>query len=463
MSQSKLAAVGAFVTGGLLLFAIGLFMIGDRRLLFADQFQLKAEFGKITGVQVGTKVRLAGLDAGEVLAVDIPSRPSERFVITMRVREDLRPLIRTDSVGSIQTDGIVGSAFIQISRGSDAASAVSSGDTIAGNDPIEFSDLIAEGRNTFRTVTAEISQLRGEVSNTFVALTRTVESAESLVATSNAELRSMARSSVGVADEARAMISEVQGIVQRVGEGEGPLGRLLTDDALADRISGMAEDAGATMSNLRATTARAKEAVDDFTAPGGNSAGIMADLGITLSQSREVMSDLAESTEAIKRAWPLRGFFQDRGFYDLDSLTAAEYRAGTLARRDRMPMRIWLGADVLFVPSADGPEVLSDDGKKRLDSAMADLLRFPRDSPLVVEGYAAVGTPSPFLASEDRAIAVRNYLVEKYRRRVDLTGTMPLGTEADGSPSGDGRWAGVSLAMFVHRDDLRNTPAVAQQ
>ncbi len=456
MSQSKLATVGAFVTGGLLLFAIGLFMIGDRRLLFADQFRLNAEFGKITGLQAGTKVRLAGLDAGEVLEIEIPSRPSEQFVVTMRVREDLRQLIRSDSICSIQTDGIVGSSFIQISRGSDTASAVSSGATIEGNDPIEFSDLIAEGRNTFRTVNTEIGELRAEVENAFVALTRTVESADGLLGDSSVELRSMAQASVGVADEARAMLTDVRGIVQRVGEGEGSLGRLLTDDALADRVSAMAEDAGQTMSNLRETTARAKQAVDDFTAPGGDGTGLAADLGVTLSQTREVMSDLAESTEALKRSWPLRGFFQDRGFYDLDSLTAAEYRAGTLARRDRMPMRIWIGADVLFVQSADGVEVLSDDGRKRLDSAMADLLRFPRDSPLVVEGYAGAEAPSPFLTSEDRAIAVRDYLVDKYRRRVDLTGTMPLGTEADGSPSGDGRWEGVSLAMFVHKDDLRN-------
>ena len=77
MSRMRVV-VGAFIVGGILLFAGGLFLIGDRRLLFAKQFELNATFGKVTGLQVGGKVRLAGFDAGEVLEIIIPPRPSDR-------------------------------------------------------------------------------------------------------------------------------------------------------------------------------------------------------------------------------------------------------------------------------------------------------------------------------------------------------------------------------------------------
>ena len=79
MGSPRLALVGTFVGGGLLLFAVGLFLIGDRRLLFAEDFEVEADFGNVTGIVVGTSVRLAGLDAGEVLGLEIPSRPGERF------------------------------------------------------------------------------------------------------------------------------------------------------------------------------------------------------------------------------------------------------------------------------------------------------------------------------------------------------------------------------------------------
>ena len=79
MNRFRGALVGGFVIGGVLLFGAGLFLIGDRRLLFDRQFEINSTFGKVTGLQVGTRVRLAGLDAGEVLEIQIPSRPSDRF------------------------------------------------------------------------------------------------------------------------------------------------------------------------------------------------------------------------------------------------------------------------------------------------------------------------------------------------------------------------------------------------
>jgi len=75
MERSREAWVGAFVVGGIALFAAGLFMIGDRRLLFTDHFEVSTTFAKVTGLEVGTRVRLAGLDAGEVLEIRVPPGP----------------------------------------------------------------------------------------------------------------------------------------------------------------------------------------------------------------------------------------------------------------------------------------------------------------------------------------------------------------------------------------------------
>ena len=160
MGSPRLAWVGTFVIGGLLLFAVGLFMIGDRRLLFAERFEVEADFGNVTGIAIGTGVRLAGFDAGEVLGIEIPLNPGERFRVRMRVREDLRPLVRTDSVAAVLTDGLLGSVFIQIRSGSAEAPPVEDGGRIRGVDAIEIADLIEEGRQTFTTVAAEFVGLR---------------------------------------------------------------------------------------------------------------------------------------------------------------------------------------------------------------------------------------------------------------------------------------------------------------
>ena len=53
----------------------------------------------------------------------------------MRVREDLHPLIRVDSVATIQTDGLVGNKFVQIDAGTDQAAIVPAAGTMQSREP----------------------------------------------------------------------------------------------------------------------------------------------------------------------------------------------------------------------------------------------------------------------------------------------------------------------------------------
>ena len=75
---ARATGVGIFVIAGLLLFAIGLFMIGDRRMAFATKFTLYTQFARITGLQPGAIVRVAGAKAGSVIQILPPGRPSQR-------------------------------------------------------------------------------------------------------------------------------------------------------------------------------------------------------------------------------------------------------------------------------------------------------------------------------------------------------------------------------------------------
>ena len=72
---ARATGVGIFVIAGLLLFAIGLFMIGDRRMAFATKFTLYTQFARITGLQPGAIVRVAGARAGSVIQI-LPPGPA---------------------------------------------------------------------------------------------------------------------------------------------------------------------------------------------------------------------------------------------------------------------------------------------------------------------------------------------------------------------------------------------------
>jgi phospholipid/cholesterol/gamma-HCH transport system substrate-binding protein len=455
MNRLRQALVGAFVLGGLLLFGGGLFLIGDRRLLFVDQFEINSTFGKVTGLQVGTRVRVAGLEAGEVLEIGLPSRPSDRFRVRMRLREDVRQLVRADSTCAVQTDGIVGNAFIQISVGTDGAAPVAPGDTIAGIDPIEFADLIQEGRDTFRTVAREVIDVKEDVSAAVDVLTETIATANGVIANVGRDVGTLTATSARVVENVQGTIVDARALVNDVRAGQGTIGQLLTDRTLYERMTGVGREAEQVVRNLRETTDHARAGVEGFVAPDGTAQQVAQTLRNTLAEVQEVTSDLAEGTEALKRNFLFRGFFRQRGFFDLDAISREAYQSGALEGKERTALRIWIDANVLFTRDADGTERLTAAGRRRLDSAMADLVRYPRDSPLVVEGYAeARDGQAPYLVSIDRAQIVRDYLLGRFRRQTTLTDIMPMSDEAPGSPRGDGRWSGVALSLFVRNDVL---------
>jgi phospholipid/cholesterol/gamma-HCH transport system substrate-binding protein len=112
-TSTKVAGVGVFVLGGLL-FSVGLFMIGDRQMAFAKKVTVYTEFKKITGLQPGAIVRVSGAKAGSITHILPPDMPSGKFRVELEIVESLHQLVRTDSLATIETEGLVGGNYLGI-------------------------------------------------------------------------------------------------------------------------------------------------------------------------------------------------------------------------------------------------------------------------------------------------------------------------------------------------------------
>lgn len=444
MQKNRLAAVGAFVIAGLGLFALGLFLIGDRRMLFSDTFEVYAEFSRIAGLQNGAVVRVAGMNAGEVEAIHLPPAPSAKFRVRLRVREDLHQLIRLDSVASIQNDGLVGNKFIQVESGTDQSPVVPPSGTIQSREPFDLAEVFERLDESLDLITTTFVEVKAGVNEALGAVSAAARDAQTLIDDVGTEVRSITSSSQKVA-------ADLQVILTGVRQGRGSVGKFLTDDAFYERARGIAAEAERAVGNLREASESAKAALGEFRGNQGPVRGVVADFQQSLSAARETLTDLAQTTEALKRNFFFRGFFNRRGYFDLDDISVEQYRQGALETNDRRVLRIWVDAAVLFALGPDGQERLTDDGRARLDSAMAPFLRYPRTTPLVVEGYANGATSDvQFVLSRTRAQLVRDYVVGKFGLDAGYVTTMPLGPEAPESPA-NGRWEGVALALFVQR------------
>src|ERR1035438_2023201 len=92
--------IGLFLVIGFGLFTAILFVIGNRHEAFSRHMEIYSEFSNLSGVANGAKVRVSGLDAGEVKQIEIPESPSAKFRLRLQVQTKLRGMIRKDSVVS---------------------------------------------------------------------------------------------------------------------------------------------------------------------------------------------------------------------------------------------------------------------------------------------------------------------------------------------------------------------------
>jgi phospholipid/cholesterol/gamma-HCH transport system substrate-binding protein len=418
-------------------------------MLFARKFTVYTEFATVSGLQDGAEVRVAGMTAGEVTDVWVPSSPAAKFRVRLQIREDLHPLVRTDSVATIRTEGLVGGKYLQVGVGSERAPRAPAGSTIPSQEPFEIADLLQQASTTVRTVNETIVDLRGDVETTIRTIAETAADADQLVNDVGAQVRDITRTASQIANDTQA-------IVRGVREGRGAAGQFITDDQIYRRAVEIAGEARQTVDNLRAATEEARRMVQEAGGRGG-AQGVVAGLRETIDQAHEAMASLAEDTEALKHNWFFSGYFKRRGYFSLADLSPADYRQGALEKGNRVALRIWLRADLLFVtePGSTTP-VLTSDGSARLDSAMAGFLTYRGSGPFVVEGYATEGTPAERLITSRRfASAVRSYLIDRFDLVPSSIAVMPLGLDAAGSPAG-GTWDGVALAMFVEKKTLQN-------
>lgn len=475
MDSSRKVLLGAFVVVGLFLFALGLFWIGDRRQLFSDSIELQANFENVSGLSRGAVVRVAGADAGEVLNIGVPLEPGAPFRVLFRVTADLQTILREDSVATIQTDGLVGNKFLQVASGTAAFPEASPGSTIRSREPIEIGDLMQRLNELAQSGDEAVDDIRAGITRSVDALLELNSATTGVIDRIGGEIEGIAETGSGIA-------TNLSGIVEDVRGGRGSIGRILTDDSLYNDMRAAAAEAQEAIANMRALsddfravsadiremdlgqrvdriganvealtreaaafTEKATALIDSFQGTTGPD-GLMADVRRTLDNTNRAMSNMVDNTEALKRNFFFRGFFDNRGFFNIDAVSLEEYQDRRfLADKQRITRR--LDAQGMF--AAADPPVLTDPGRTRIDTVMAEYLRYSKEDPLMIEAYAAGADPEDLLRARDWALAVREYLIGRFELRPSYVGIMPM-LVSDLAPD-DQAGDGVALVLFATR------------
>ena len=279
VSRDK-AGMGAFVIGGLLLFGFGLFLIGDRRMLFSRSADYYTEFAQISALEAGAKVRVGGMDAGELIEVRVPEGPGSKFRLKFRVIAKLFPVIRTDSVASIQSDGLLGNKFLLIDTGTTGMAPP--GSTLRSREPFEIGDLLAKIRETIKAIDSTVGDVKGHVSDATRTVAETAKHVDEIIVAAQAPVERFTAA-------AGPHLRRYERHYRARQAGEGTIGKLMNDDSVYKDIAGSAKQIESAMENLRRTSADVQELVSRF-----KSGGVPADVE-RIAKNVSESSDRAQS------------------------------------------------------------------------------------------------------------------------------------------------------------------------
>src|SRR5215471_8035178 len=129
--------LGIFIVFTLAILAAGVFLIGSRQFLFSSTYILKANFKNVAGLNNGAEVRVGGIHKGTVKQIQLPVQPGGEMTVVMVMEQSTRKVIRKDSVATIQTEGLLGNKYVEVTFGSDNAPHVDDGSDINSLPPLD--------------------------------------------------------------------------------------------------------------------------------------------------------------------------------------------------------------------------------------------------------------------------------------------------------------------------------------
>lgn len=206
--KSTLIDVGIFVAVGLGLAMVAIFFIGRERSLFEKRYTLSVLFSNISGLRLGAVVQLAGLNVGYVSGVRFPKEGTDtgKLMVIMKVNEAYKNHIRTDSAASIETQGLLGDKFIQITPGTLARPPLQDGDAVSSQEGHSMQVLAEEGKKTM----IELQETSKKIRETLDKIPwETIDK-----------------------EKVQKILDNVESVTSSVKEGDGTIGALLMDPSL---------------------------------------------------------------------------------------------------------------------------------------------------------------------------------------------------------------------------------------
>jgi phospholipid/cholesterol/gamma-HCH transport system substrate-binding protein len=118
-TRANYVVVGISVLAAIAAIIVFIFWLGRNQLSKNEDIYYTYFTGSVTGLSSGSPVRYRGVPVGTVGYIAIDPQNIEHIRVTLKVRPNTP--IKTDTVASLETAGITGGSYIELSGGTNAA------------------------------------------------------------------------------------------------------------------------------------------------------------------------------------------------------------------------------------------------------------------------------------------------------------------------------------------------------
>lgn len=260
---------GIFLFVGLLAAMITILMMDGGRSLFAKSYEIHLEVNDTAGLAKGAAVRSGGVKIGTVDNIDF-SASFEHVRITLKIDETARLRIKEDSMVQLQTQGVLGDKYIEISGGSPGAPALAAGGTIGVTQGKDLSAVFAEGSDALQLLKENLANLK--VLTASLAKKNQMEVIMSNLNETSTNLRDITKT----LNNSRTMenlgntMKNLHAVTEKMKNGEGTIGALFSDASLYEDLKNLI--GGANRNNVLKFFVRQAVKSSDEAAKGGAAA-----------------------------------------------------------------------------------------------------------------------------------------------------------------------------------------------
>lgn len=298
---------------GTLILITALYSIGKRQHIFSKNIQLYSVFANINGLQVGNNVRYSGVNVGTVSKIEMMAEG--KITVQLSVEEKTANFIKKDAITSISSDGLVGSMVVNIIPGKDGFSEiVTSGDTLQSYSRIGAEDMLSTLNTTNENaalLTSDLLKITNKIlegKGTLGALVSDTLLAQD-IKQSLAELKNTSRG----ASEA---VSRVNSIISKINYDESAAAVLLSDTTSAQQLRNVFGSLEKSGNDLSETIESLSAYIEEIKSGKGTvnyltqDESFVKEIDSTMLNIKEAAEKLNENMEAMRSNFLFRGYFK---------------------------------------------------------------------------------------------------------------------------------------------------------